>query len=147
VACGAGCVTAGATGVEFEGGTACFPTVSVWVSAGGARRPAQLLSGDDGSSRPHYLTTPAPQRKAGFVFVGSVRSTRRAHQVWREFQQICWLSSATDRRDRTIVAAELGCVPVLRGLEWIGDDSDRDEGWADEAASKGRKAAVACLVG
>lgn len=30
----------------------------------------------------------------------------------------------SDRRHRTIVDAEHGCIPVLHGLEWIGADRD-----------------------
>ena len=51
----------------------------------------------------------------------------------------------SDRRHRTIVAAEHGCIPVLRGLEWIGADWDQAESWAGQAPSQGRKAATACL--
>ena len=50
-----------------------------------------------------------------------------------------------DRRRWSRVAAELGCVPAMRGLEWAGDDSDQGEPWAEEAVDEGRKAAVACL--
>ena len=50
-----------------------------------------------------------------------------------------------DRRRWSAVAAERGCVPAMRGLESVGDDSDDREPWLDETVSDGRKVAVACL--
>ena len=50
-----------------------------------------------------------------------------------------------DRRRWSAVAAELGCVPALRGLEWVGDHSDDREPWGDEPLRDGRKVAVATL--
>jgi hypothetical protein len=50
-----------------------------------------------------------------------------------------------DRRRWSAVAAELGCVPAMRGLESMGDGSDDREPWGGEVMSDGRKTAVACL--
>ncbi len=49
-----------------------------------------------------------------------------------------------DTRHRSTVAAERGCVPVMRGLEWIDTDSYQGSPWDGETVGKGRKAGVRC---
>ncbi len=58
---------------------------------------------------------------------------------------IFFRKNVEDRRRWSAVAAEQGCVPAMRGLEWVGEQSDDREPWLDEAVSDGRKVAVACL--